>query len=93
VIQESFLKNWDKFELQCKERGIDEGATSLIYVIISVRFKFPCYSLLSAEKNIFFLFDHTRNRHNFSGLAKNNTMWDFGKEKSLQNWLYHCYAL
>ena len=40
VIQESFLTSRNKIELKCKEQGIDEGVSHLIYIIISVRFNF-----------------------------------------------------
>ena len=33
MIQGSFLRIGTKFKLYCKERGIDEGANPLIYVI------------------------------------------------------------
>ena len=33
MIQGSFFVNGTKFKLYCKERGIDEGANALIYII------------------------------------------------------------
>ena len=56
-------QSWEKeSNFKRKERGVDEEAAPFIYEVISVRFKFKCQSLLSAKKNLFFLFNFLRNQ-------------------------------
>ena len=46
VVQGSFLKNWDKIRALVKERGIDEGANPLIYVIKIYKYKSSLRTLI-----------------------------------------------